>query len=64
MRVILLKKTTGEDEIFSSLRPFFDKYPELKKDRDSIYYALSRKRVPFTGKGFVLKRLPVQKPER
>jgi len=48
MRVILFtNKETGEVECFSSLKPFFDKYPQFKENEDNINTYLSRKKTGF-----------------
>ena len=61
MRVILYtNKQTGEVEIFSSLKPFFDKYPEFVNNTDNINTYLSRKKVPYETDLIKLQRVEVQ----
>ena len=61
MRVILYtNKQTGEVEIFSSLKPFFDKYPEFVNNTDNISTYLSRKKVAFETDSIKIVRVEVQ----
>ena len=61
MRVILYtNKQTGEVEIFSSLKPFFDKYPEFVSNTDNINTYLSRKKVAYETDFIKLQRVEVQ----
>ena len=46
-RAILKINTSGKIEVFTSLKPLTDKYPEMLKIKDSIIYYLTRKRVDY-----------------
>jgi len=60
MRVILYtNKLTGETECFSSLKPFFDKFPEFKENKENINTHLSRKKVAFETDLIKLQRVEV-----
>jgi hypothetical protein len=60
-RVILYtNKITGEVEIFSSLKPFFDKYPEFVNNIDNINTYLSRKKVAYETELIKIERIEVQ----
>jgi len=62
MRVILFKnKQTGEVECFSSLKPFFDKYPQFVAHSDNIDNYLSRKKTAFETDKIKVQRLEVQR---
>lgn len=62
MRVILFtNKQTGEVECFSSLKPFFDKYPQFKENEDNINTYLSRKKTAFETDEIKVQRLDVQR---
>jgi hypothetical protein len=58
MRVILYtNKQIGEVEIFSSLKPFFDKFPE---NRENVNTHLSRQKVAFENDLIKIERVSVQ----
>jgi len=62
MRIILLtKKQNGETECFSTLKPFFEKYPEYEKNRDNINTYLSRKKIYFETDEIKIERKQVQR---
>ena len=62
MRIILFtNKQTGEVECFTSLKPFFDKYPAYKENEDNINTYLSRKKQPFETDEIKVQRLDVQR---
>jgi hypothetical protein len=62
MRIILLtKKASGEVESFSSLRPFYEKYPQYESISDNIDTYLSRKKTAFENEEIRLQRLDVQR---
>ena len=62
MRIILFtNKRTGEDECFTSLKPFFDKYPVYKKNEDNINTYLSRKKQAFETDEIKVQRFEVQR---
>jgi hypothetical protein len=61
MRVILYtNKQIGEVEIFSSLKPFFDKFPEFKENRENVNTHLSRQKVAFENDLIKIERVSVQ----
>lgn len=60
MRIILKVNKTGEPEAFTSLKGFFEKYPEFLAQKDNINSYLSRKRKPFQNDEFTLYRLVVK----
>ena len=62
MRVILFtNKKTGEVECFSSLKPFYDKYPQFEANSYNIDNYLSRKKTAFENDEFKVQRLEVQR---
>lgn len=62
MRVILFtNKQTGEVECFSSLKPFYDKYPQFEAFSDNINTYLSRKKQAFETDEIKVQRLEVQR---
>ena len=62
MRVILFtNKETGEVECFSSLKPFYDKYPQFEAYSDNIDTYLSRKKTAFENDEIRMQRLEVQR---
>jgi len=61
MRIILYtNKTTGQIECFTSLKPFFDKFPEFKENKENINTHLSRKKVAFETDLVKIERVSVQ----
>jgi len=62
MRIILFtNKETREAECFSSLKPFYDKYPVYKENEDNINTYLSRKKQAFETDEIKVQRLEVQR---
>lgn len=62
MRIILFtNKKTGEVEGFTSLKPFFDKYPVYKENEDNINTYLSRKKQAFETDEIKVQRLEVHR---
>jgi hypothetical protein len=61
---IILAIFTDRFEAFSSLRPFYNTYPEYEQFSDNIDTYLSRKKEPYKHKDFTLIRLDVRKPLR
>ncbi|HBL77724.1 MAG: hypothetical protein A2W90_02545 [Bacteroidetes bacterium GWF2_42_66] len=62
MRIVLFtNKQTGEVECFTSLKPFFDKYPLFKENEDNINTYLSRKKQAFETEEIKVQRLEVQR---
>ena len=61
MRVILFTdKQTGEVQCFSSLKPFFEKFPEFEENRENVNTHLSRKKVAFETDSIKIERVNVQ----
>jgi hypothetical protein len=52
---------SDRNEYFSSLKPFFEKYPQYECFKDKIDYALSRKKQPYKHEEFELQRINVFK---
>ena len=62
MRIILIiDKLTGEVECFTSLMPFFEKYPKYEIYKDNINTYLSRKKQSFENDEIKVQRLDVQR---
>ena len=62
MRIILFTdKKTGEVECFSSLNPFYEKYPQFEAHSDNIDNYLSRKKRAFETDEIKVQRLEVQR---
>lgn len=64
MRVIIVRfkdRLLGEYECYSSLKPFFEQYPQYADIKDRIYYTMSRKKQPFKHADFELQRLNVRR---
>lgn len=59
MRIVLKLNKVGEPEAFTSLKKFFDKYPEFLPQKQNINSYLSRKKKPFETADFMLSRLIV-----
>ena len=59
MRIILVK-FTERFEAFTSLKPFFDTYPQYAELKDKIDHVMSRKKQNFEHEDFTLYRLSVQ----
>lgn len=47
-------------EAYSSLKPFFEKYPEYSELKEQINYTMSRKKQPYEHSDFKLQRLNVR----
>lgn len=60
MRIILKINKNGEPEAFTSLKKFFDKYPELLAQKSNIEAYLSRKKKAFETSDFTLFRFVVK----
>ena len=62
MRVILFtNKKTGEAECFSSLKPFYEKYPQFEAFSDNVDNYLSRKKTAFENEEIKVQRLEVHR---
>lgn len=59
--IVCFHKDTTFIECFTSLKPFYEKYPDFLKVKDSITYYLSRKKIPFETDTIRLLRCEVQK---
>lgn len=58
---ILLVIFKDKVEAYTSLKPFFEKYPQFKNEEHVIAYNLSRKKIPYKTEGVELYRLDVKK---
>lgn len=64
MRVILAifkDRNLGTYEIYGSLKPFFEQYPQYAELKDKIDYTMSRKKQPYKHVDFELQRLNVRR---
>ena len=64
MRVILAifkDRNLGTYEIYGSIKPFFEQYPQYAELKDKINYQISRKKLPFEHSDFKLQRLNVRR---
>ena len=61
---IILAVFTDRYEIYGSLKPFFEQYPEYAELRHKIEHVMSRKKLPFTHLDFKLLRLHIRKSHR
>jgi hypothetical protein len=48
-------------EVYGSLKPFFEQYPQYAELKDKIDYTMSRKKLPFKHSDFKLQRLNVRR---
>ena len=48
-------------EVYSSLKPFFDQYPQYAELKDKINYTMSRKKQHYNHVDFELQRLNVRR---
>ena len=53
---IILAIFTDRLEVYSSLKPFFEQYPQYTELKDKIDYQMSRKKLPFEHSDFKLQR--------
>ena len=61
MRIILIThKETSEVESFTSLKPFYAKYPIYEANKDNIDNYLSRKKKSYETDEIKIQRLEVQ----
>jgi hypothetical protein len=58
---IILAIFTDRIEVYGSLKPFFEQYPQYTELKDKIYYTMSRKKMSFEHSDFKLQRLNVQR---
>jgi hypothetical protein len=52
---IILAIFTDRFEVYGSLKPFFEQYPQYAELKDKIYYTMSRKKLPFEHPEFKLQ---------
>ena len=60
MRVVLAI-FTDRFEVYGSLKPFFEQYPQYAELKDKIDYTMSRKKLPFQHSDFKLQRMNVRR---
>ena len=58
---IILAIFTDRFEVYGSLKPFFEQYPQYAELKDKIDYTMSRKKLPFEHSDFKLQRLNVRR---
>ena len=58
---IILAIFNDRFEVYGSLKPFFEQYPQYAELKDKIDYTMSRKKQPFEHSGFKLQRLNVRR---
>ena len=58
---IILAIFSDRFEAFSSLRPFFEQYPQYAELKDKMDYTMSRKKLSFEHSDFKLQRLNVRR---
>ena len=51
-------------EVYTSLKPFFEQYPQYLELKEQINYTMSRKKQPYEHSEFKLERLNVRKIKR
>ena len=57
---IILAIFTDSFEAYTSLKPFFDAYPDYEKYRENINTYLSRKKQPCINENFKLIRIDIK----
>ena len=58
---IILAIFTDRFEVYGSLKPFFEQYPQYAELKDKIDYTMSRKKQPYKHVDFELQRLNIRK---
>ena len=58
---IILAIFNDRFEVYGSLKPFFEQYPQYAELKDKIDYTMSRKKSPFEHSDFKLQRLNVRR---
>lgn len=58
---IILAIFNDRFEAYTSLKPFFEQYPQYAELKDKIDYTMSRKKLPFEHSDFKLQRLNVRR---
>jgi hypothetical protein len=57
---IILAVFNDRFEVYTSLKPFFVKYPQYLKLKEQINYTMSRKKQPYEHSDFKLQRMNVR----
>ena len=57
---IILAIFTDRFEVYGSLKPFFEQYPQYLELKEQINYTMSRKKQPYEHSEFKLERLNVR----
>jgi len=60
-RTILKINTSGEIEVFTSLRKLYDKYSEIEKFSENINTYLTRKKQDYVASNYTIRRVGVNK---
>lgn len=58
---IILAIFTDRFEVYGSLKPFFEQYPQYAELKDKIDYTMSRKKLHFEHSDFKLQRMNVRR---
>jgi len=58
---ILLVIFNDRFEAYTSLKPFFEQYPQYLELKEQINYTMSRKKQPYDHSDFTLQRLNVRR---
>lgn len=58
---IILAIFTDRFEVYTSLKPFFEQYPQYLELKEQINYTMSRKKQPYEHSDFKLQRLHVRR---
>jgi len=57
---IILAIFTDRFEVYGSLKPFFEQYPQYLELKEQINYTMSRKKQPYEHSDFKLQRMNVR----
>lgn len=57
---IILAIFNDRFEAYTSLKPFFEQYPQYSELKDKIDYTMSRKKLPYEHSNFKLQRINVR----
>lgn len=57
---IILAVFNDRFEAYTSLKPFFEQYPQYSELKEQINYTMSRKKQPYEHSDFKLQRLNVR----
>lgn len=57
---IILAVFSDRFEAYTSLKPFFEKYPQYLELKEQINYTMSRKKQPYEHSDFKLQRMNVR----